>query len=117
MTAQVGTEGFYNKNSFDDIYPWSDFRIVNDSDNLLSITQEMVRIPKYYIKVYQKDGYEYWMVSKYQKEGYRVADFFKRANGTEADFYEIARYKTSNGRISQTGMKPDTQKTREYFRD
>ena len=43
-------------------------------------------------------------------------DMFKRKDGTEADYYEVARYKTSNGYFSLSGVMPDNKKTRAYFR-
>lgn len=107
LTAEVGRAGFMGTNSFDDIYPWSDIRIITDSDNLLSLPQVMVRIPKYYVHVYQEDSYEYWMVCKYKKKGYRLPDIFTRLDGTEADAYEIARYMTSGNNKSVTGATPD----------
>ena len=76
----------------------------------------MVKIPKYYVKVTVDDTYETWMVCKYKKEGYKTPDFFLRADGTEADYYEIARYETSSGNRSAANSTPTTSQNKAYFR-
>ena len=95
LVANIGTKSEMKNNSFDDIYPWSDIRIVTDNDNKLHANQIMVKIPKYYVKTTIDDNYETWMISKYHKDGYILPKMFRRADGTEADYYEIARYETS----------------------
>mgnify|MGYP001782202611 FL=1 len=114
--AAIGSKLVMPKNSFDDIYPWSDIRIVTDSDNAAEAAQIMVKIPKYYVKVTVDDTYETWMISRYKKAGYRVAKMFARPDGTEADYYEYARYETSDTNRSQTGVTPQSSTTIEAFR-
>ena len=41
---------------------------------------------------------------------------FARPDGTEADYYEYARYETSDTNRSQTGVTPQSSTTLEAFR-
>ena len=76
----------------------------------------MVKIPKFYVKITTDGAYETWMVSKLPKEGYILPKVFLRKDKTEADYYEIARYKTSNGYESASKAIPDVSQSVGYFR-
>ena len=107
LVAGVGIGGTPTTNSFDSIAPWCDFEDVYEGADY-----RMTKIPRFYIKEYTADGYDYTMVCMRQKAGYRVAEPFKRPNGTIADYYEIARYEVSSGYKSKTGCAPLVNITR-----
>lgn len=89
--ANATKNGSSVKNDFDNIYPWSDIITYNYDTNLNKITayygdsnfkfdgsngEVLTKIPGFYYKREQKDGYEYVSISKYAINGYTYSPEF-----------------------------------------
>ena len=102
LTFSVNSDGSF-KSSYSELPIWGEMERVTING------QVMVRVPKYYIKREEKDGYQYTWVCKQKKAGYRCAGIFLRG-ASENDFYYIGAYECSNGTLgkSQSGQKYDS---------
>ena len=88
--AQIGTNPV--KNDFDNIYPWSDIISYNYNTDTKEITayygednftfnpegnvEVLTKIPEFYYRRYQENGYEYIYISEFPKEGYIKSEEF-----------------------------------------
>lgn len=87
--------------SFNSLY--NDAPIWGEMERVTLNGQVMVRVPKYYIKREEKDGYLYTWVCKTKKTGYRCAAIFLKADGvTENDYYYIGAYESGSASPGQS---------------
>ncbi len=109
------------KNDFDNIYPWSDIytyswdkatgKETRWDETGFNYTDDYIftKIPEFYYRRYQENGYEYVLISKRKIEGYTKSNEFSiggyTMSGTEAGVY------------SKSGVKPLTAKTISAFRN
>ena len=121
--AQIGEETV--QNDFDSIYPWNEIISYNYDTTSNKITayygeenfkfdgsngEVLTKIPEFYYKREQKEGYEYIYITKGYKEGY-----------TKSEEFSVGRYTVSgtgeNDIHSRSGFQPLTSKTITEFRD
>ncbi len=117
--AQIGTQEVTN--DFDNIYPWSEIytyswnkatgKETRWNEEGFSYTDDYVftKIPEFYYRRYQENGYEYVLISKNKIEGY-----------TKSNEFSIGRYTmsgTETGVYSKSGAQPLRNKTIGEFRD
>ena len=109
------------ENDFDDIYPWSDIYTYSwnkatgketrwDEDGF-AYTDDYIftKIPEFYYRRYQENGYEYILISNKNIDGY-----------TKSDEFSIGRYTMSGseaGVYSKSGVKPLQEKIITDFRN
>ena len=116
--ANATKNGINVKNDFDNIYPWSDIITYNYNTATNEITayygddnfrfdgtngEVLTKIPEFYYKREQKDGYEYVSISPYELEGYSYSPEFS-----------VARYVSSysEGKLhSKSNTFPDISRT------
>ncbi len=109
------------ENDFDDIYPWSDIYTYSwnkatgketrwDEDGF-AYTDDYIftKIPEFYYRRYQENGYEYILISNKNIDGY-----------TKSDEFSIGRYTMSgdeNAVHSKSGEQPLANKKINEFRE
>lgn len=104
LTFKVNSDGSF-ESTYSELPIWGEMKRVTLNG------QVMVRVPKYYIKREEKDGYLYTWVCKSKKAGYRCAGIFLQSDGvTENDYYYIGAYESTNDSLgkSVSGKKYDS---------
>lgn len=98
---------------FDNLYPWKDMTIVNDS-----AAGKMVKIPKFWYKLTQNGSGMRIQISDKAQTGYSVCPAcMDRGDGKgERDYILVGRYHCASDYKSKTGVKPVASKTRSAFR-
>ena len=98
---------------FDNLYPWSDITIVEDS-----AAGTMVKIPKFWYKLTQSGSGMQIQISDTAQDGYSVCPAcMDRGDGKgERDYILVGRYHCDSDYKSKTGVKPLGSKTRAAFR-
>ena len=133
LTAAIGVGNTDGHSDFDSVYPWSEMRRCNIKINAAGakiVTFEgetgfsmdgsngdvFVRVPKFYVEKYIKDGYEYRTVSEI---GTTVHPAFIE-DGKELDEIFIAAFEgvvESNKLRSKAGVIPANNETPQAFLD
>ncbi len=113
LTANATKDGTEVVNDFDDLYPWSDIISYNYDTKSRRITAfygeptfdfsgnnglVLTRIPKFWYKIWQEDGYYYYSVADNKIDGY-----------LESEQFSVGRYTNSgdsSGVFSRSGYTP-----------
>ncbi len=121
--ANATKNGSTVTNDFDNIYPWSDIISYNyDTTTGRQMAEYgdpsfkfdgsngdvLTRIPTFYYKRWQENGYEYQSISKYPIEGY-----------TRSEQFSVGRYTSSYDTKlhSKSGVLPKVQQNITWFRN
>lgn len=98
---------------FDNIYPWKDMVIVDDS-----AAGKMVKIPKFWYKLTQNGAGLKIQISDKAQTGYSVCPAcMDRGDGKgERDYILVGRYHCASDYTSKAGSQPLNSKTRSAFR-
>ncbi len=123
LVANATKNGTSARNDFDNIYPWSEIISYNFNTSTNSITayygdsnfkfdgsngEVLTKIPKFYYRRYQQDGYEYISISGKHHPGYSVSQEFS-----------VGRYNSSYDGTklhSVSGAFPEVKRTITSFR-
>lgn len=134
MNAVAQTPELNGYSDFDIHYPWSDIRLCSlqksaDGRTIVKYENEegfnkdngeiFVEIPKFYMRRYIEDGYEYRFISQFPKEGYFVDPSFIE-DGKELDFIYVSAYEGGNGSnklVSRPEVYPMIEKNRRELID
>lgn len=121
--ANATKNGSIVENDFDDIYPWSDIISYNYDTSKDQITayygdanfkfdgsngEVLTKIPKFYYKREQKDGYEYVSITEHNIEGYTYSPEF--SVGRYASSYDGSKLHSISNRL------PEVQRNITWFR-
>ncbi len=88
------------ENSFDKVFPWSDIKKVTINGN------EMIEIPKHFVKREIINGYEYTAISRTKHPGFEIDPSFVTKEGVK-DFIYISAYQASMDE-STNASSPDS---------
>ncbi len=122
--ANAAKDGSYVVNDFDNLYPWKDIISYNYDTENDQITayygdsnfkfdgsngEVLTKIPEFYYKRWQENGYEYQSISKYPLEGY-----------IKSEEFSVGRYTSSysDSKLhSKSGVFPQVSKNITWFRN
>lgn len=105
LVANVGIDGEYVQNDFDNLPIWGEMGEVTDEYG-----NTFIRIPKFYIQ--KKSGKDFYLirVSKYPHAGFYLPYvFWDFENGREFDYYYHGKYKAS---LSEDGTRLESKPDR-----
>lgn len=108
-TASVGTVAGHS--DFSGCYPWNGIK-----RETLSTGDVMVKIPKFWFRRYREGNIEHIKIAEKAVDGFNLHPAFCHA-GAEKDCVYVAAYKTSSNNKSVPNAFPQTEQTRETFRN
>ena len=107
VSASIGSTAGHS--DFDSVYPYSQITRETIGSDVL------VKIPKFYYRRYQEDGYEYIKIADVAGSGFVLHPAFDRADG-ERDYFYVGAYKTSSNNNSVSNASPQISQTRATMR-